>query len=316
MTGEFPEVTPITQKPALPEIAFTLKPETGLSHIGVFHDLTRRLLHIAENAGSLSTGFQYRLKTFRDLPETADLPKMLRSPQDIRVLVKLWREDDEFLRKHPVDTALLKRFRLLRKTPSVQILTGMLELYFARFDGAGNLQALIDYLREQLDRFTPRELTGILQKSKTHQYLLLGVNAPDRVIEAARREGKSLDDTADALGIPPNPSGRFLQLCRAGYFLWTITNLHPGRNDRVFSEVIKPEIKESPYRDGLLLGHVVMMVMIDRLRAARSRLPENWMRVLIAVGGDPREPEDTPEYRKWWGALDPAYAEFVRGWLP
>ena len=57
------------------------------------------------------------------------------------------------------------------------------------------------------------------------------------------------------------------------------------------------------YESGWLLGHKVVQIMVDKAAGRHQKMPDNWLRVILSIAGDPRVSTRAFNYVRWWARL-------------
>lgn len=299
----------------LPRLRFALPESAGKPDRQLYRRLIRHLQHLARSTGTRSDAFQARVHDLQTrLHQRRRLDQVVRTPQDIRALVFLWYEHDELIEQRPIDRATLDHLASVRPRQSLLVLFEMIQLFFHRFDEAGDVEALAAFLRDQFRRHRGRKLSRMYTRLAQHAELLLTAQGPENVARLALRNGISLQQAAAYLGLPVERQGRFFARCRHLYYLGVLQTLEVGQDHDVLRQLESPAVYESAYEGGWRLGHKVVQLMVDK-GGQHDVMPDNWLRVILTIAGDPRVAAQTPQYERWWAVLGTAYDRRVRQWL-
>jgi hypothetical protein len=116
------------------------------------------------------------------------------------------------------------------------------------------------------------------------------------------------------LGIPDEARGRFYECCQQLYYLKTLDRLQVGQDDPILPELARPHVHEARFRKGWLLGHEIIRRIVAKA-SDHPQLPDNWLRLILTIAGDPRIRVGSQRFTKWWACLDPEETRRVRRWL-
>ncbi len=300
---------------SLARLDFTLPKQTGRADVVHYQALSGKLERLAHTAGTNSEAFRKRKKHIHGLlHRRRRIQNVVRTPKDVRPLVELWQECEECVKRNPIDPATLKHLRALRQRYSPLVLFACTQLFFARFDELGDTWSFAEFLREQFRLNADRKFSQTLALFAQHAETLFSIDGPAWVVEQARKDALPLETIASRLGLPMESGGRFFTKCKNIYYLAPLKELQVGQDHEVLRELVRKDIYESAYESDWLLGHKVVQVMVDRA-ARRQDMPENWLRVILSIAGDPRVSKGAVNYRHWWAILGDKYVKQVRQWL-
>ncbi len=299
----------------LAKLEFALPEQTGRADITHYQALSDKLERLAHTAGTNSDAFRKRKENIHAwLHAGKRVQEVARTPRDIRPLVEVWQACDECVERNPIDHATLKHFTALRQRHSLLVLFAFSQLFFDRFDELGDIQAFAAFIRTQFRLNAERKFSQTLARLAKHTGTLFTIHGPARVVEQARQDGLPLETMAEHLGLPMEREGRFFTQCKNIYYLDTLRGLQVGQNHEILSELAQKDTYESAYEDGWLLGHKVIQVMVDKA-SGRQDMPDNWLRVILSIAGDPRVSMRAFNYVRWWARLGNEYVKQVRQWL-
>lgn len=291
-----------------------LDEDTGLAGVELFSELAAQLGKLARTGVSAGDSRMAQLK--RDLlahvSDGGPLQLALRDTASARAALALWRENEAFHRHAPLNKA---HFRLLREQfnpPSRIVLWQLSQLYLERYDSLPALDELSAYLRQSFNDLPPRQ--G--ESREIHAYReqsawLFAAQAPEQLAKRARRQ--PLPSLLRRYALPV--SGRFAEWAKQARYLHPLAKLKPGADHALFAELRDATVSGLPMEDGLLLGHQVAKLLMDKIISAKVELPDNWRYLLLDIMGDPRVPRAAPSFQTWWGRLEPRYVQAMRAWL-
>ena len=299
----------------LPKLEFDLPEHIGKASVEHYRDMSERLERLAHTAGTGSDSFRRRKEHIHtSLHAAKRVQEVVRTLKDIRPLVELWQACDECVDRNPVDLATLEHFTALRQRHSLLVLFAFSQLFFDRFDEIGDTQAFAAFIRAQFRLNASRKFSQTLARFVKHAGTLFTIHGPERVVEQARKDGLPLETVASRLGLPMERDGRFFTQCKNIYYLDVLKELQVGQDHEVLRELVRKDTYESAYESGWLLGHKVVQIMVDKA-AGRQEMPDNWLRVILSIAGDPRVSTRAVNYVRWWARLGSEYVKQVRQWL-
>lgn len=296
-------------------IKFALPEQTGRANAAHYQTLSDKLERLAHTAGTGSDAFRKRKEHIRHLLHTGKrLQEVVQTPKDIRPLVELWQTRDECVGRHPIDRAILEHFTALRRRHSLMVLFAFSQLFFDRFDQLGDYPAFAAFIRAQFRLNADRKFSQTLARLAKNAKTLFTDKGPEQVVKQARKDRLPLETAAERLGLPMEREGRFFTQCKNIYYLSTLKELQVGQDHEVLRELVKKDTYESAYESGWLLGHKVVQIMVDKA-AGHQKMPDNWLRVILSIAGDPRVSTRAVNYVRWWARLGNRYVRQVRQWL-
>ena len=297
------------------KLDFALPEQTGRADTTHYQALSNKLERLAHTAGANSDAFRKRKEYIHArLHAGKRIQEVIQTPRDIRPLLEVWQACDECIDRNPIDHATLKHFTALRQRHSLLVLFAFSQLFFDRFDELGDTQAFAAFIRAQFRLNAERKFSQTLARLAKQSGTLFTIHGPARVVEQARKDDLPLETVAERLGLPMEREGRFFTQCKNIYYLDTLRGLQIGQSHEILSELAQKDTYKSAYEGGWLLGHKVIQVMVDKA-AGHQKLPDNWLRVILAIAGDPRVSKRASNYVKWWARLGNEYIQQVRQWL-
>ena len=299
----------------LPKLAFDLPEQTGRADVAHYQDLSDKLERLAHTAGTGSDAFRKRKEHIHALLHAGErVQEVVQMPKDIRPLVELWQACDECVDRNPIDRAILEHFTTLRQRHSLLVLFAFSQLFFDRFDQLGDIRSFAAFIREQFRLNADRKFSRTLNRFAQHARTLFTIHGPVSVVEQALKDDLPLETIASRLGLPIEKGGRFFTQCKNIYYLDTLEELQVGQDHEVLHELVRKDTYESAYENDWLLGHKVIQIMVDKA-AGRQEMPDNWLRVILSIAGDPRVSTRAFNYVRWWARLGNEYVKRVRQWL-
>jgi len=240
---------------------------------------------------------------------------MIQSRRDVRVVLHLWMNSDVFIAARPPTERSLLALRGLAGKFRAGHLHSLSELYFFRYDGLRYFNHLGQVIIDGLARAEARKLASELRRQKEYADQLFGPDAPRRIAQAVHGGAKDLSSLLKQYGVPIQKEGRFVQACKNAYFIETIRTVPIGDPSPVFKEIVRPEVKESPYKEGFNIGQMVAGIMIDRCDGEPAGMPQNWLDIVLHIMGDPRRPRSSQPFQKWWVVMPDQHISAMKRWL-
>ena len=302
----------------LPAVKFSL-PEWRPRDLEFMQEQASHLRYVAEKAGQASDGMKkHAAEMLNAASRGLSLAQQVHSGKDIRSILMLWlhynEEGELFAEKVRPTLELLNRFKEVRPQLSRLALYEMAQVYFDHYDRIPDLQLFSGYLKDQFAKqvFSGRDSSLALLALSND--VVFGSEAPARIVDDVVNRGVTLHDALTNLGIPET-EGMFRERCTALYFISSLERLQPGEDSHLFAEILQSKVVNAPYKGGLLIGHAVLNILIGLVIQSGLPMPENWMKIILTIAGDPRAPTMSRNFQYWWQRLDQSYIEQVRGWL-
>lgn len=296
---------------------FDLPEQTGRADVAHYQALSDKLERLAHTAGTNSDAFHKRKEQIHALlhaSKRVQVQKVVQTSKDIRALIELWQTCDECVDRYPIDRAILEHFTALYRRHSLLGLFAFSQLFFDRFDQLGDTQSFAAFIRTQFRLNAGRKFSRTLARYAKYAKTLFTVEGPVWVVKQTRKDSLPLETSAASLGIPMEREGRFFTQCKNIYYLDTLKGLQVGQDHEVLRELVRKDTYESAYESGWLLGHKVVQIMVDKA-AGHQEMPDNWLRVILSIAGDPRVSTRALNYVRWWARLGSEHVDQVRQWL-
>ena len=278
---------------------------------------TRQLRHIGDKAGAGSDVFQkacHELYSFVLNSPQYGVQQVIRSGLYVRAYAYLLHKYPDFRREAFPTTSILKAVEAVR-WPCGRLTMGYLaQVFFGSCDevDSDKLQPLADLLMRATGELSP-SVSGEFGKWRKNARLLFRLDGPKAVVEKAIAEEIDLNELLVKLGLSAYRQSAFVQSCYHHYYISFLETLPVGQDHSVLKELVKADVHNSNYGDGLLIGHKALEILIDR--TANSDVSDAWQRVVLSIAGDPRVGRHSATYTKWWQILGHSRARKVVGWL-
>ena len=244
----------------------------------------------------------------------SDLVGELRRGKDIRALIWMWLEFESIYKRLLPGTRIFKRFEEIRPKLSKLALYDLTLFHLQYFDDINGFDSLCDFLKRQYQKQT---FSGESDLAKIQHFreIIFNPNGPEFLAEDAESCNKPLNTVIREVGLPGGRAGRFYQACTNHYYLNRLEKLDIGEDSPLFAELVQKQVAEAAFKDGLYIGHALINILIGKVLQAGVEMPENWMKIILSIAGDPRVPSAASSYQTWWSMIDPHYIASVRGWL-
>lgn len=219
-------------------------PEINLDSVrSHFKKIETELNKRQQKLGSGSDIFKRRKKEMLATVMTGgEIKNELRTSRDIRVIIELWREDNDFFKKVPVSLRILEKLKDIRDPLGVLATYSMTQLFFERFDEIDELPAIVHMLREQFNRMKETESYGELADIRRNYKKVIRIDAPKEIVDDGLKKGYELKVTLNSSGVRMEREGRFFQACKYRYYIKGIEGLKIGADSQILHEVIKDEV--------------------------------------------------------------------------
>lgn len=278
---------------------------------------------ILEKTGKGSDKFNKAYEKFKAIlrnGKSSDIQRFVKTAVDVRALTYLMGRQ-EFHRYAILTQDMLDSLYNPRPNLGLISLLQLIYAFFQYFDQIGGEKAQNKKVFESICSLLSREVEDRaggnagpeITKLAQNRNLLFTLDGPQRVVNFATRLKVDLDVAFKELSLQNYHDTRFHRLCRYRYYLDTLKRLPIGKDDPVLKEVCKHEVYDAPASDGRLLGHEVLSILIDR--ADRLDISDAWRGVILTIAGDPRVPNTSTRFLKWWSILGAERQRKVRGWL-
>ena len=297
-------------------LVFELDSETGLKNLSVFNKLKKELEKIGKGERPQSQWFNKRKNEIIQLADKGyKIEKIIKSPSDIRILINLWTTNNIFFSNYPVNKKTLKIIKSIKKNLSPSLLYGLIRIFFNKYDEIYHLKHLCIFLQDQLEAIgNKRQLVGEI--AIFHQYRkIIFYSSPDICADFARKNFSTPTNAVSELCIPKTQTCKFLESFLSYLYIDPISQLYLGENSHLFQEIVQENVKITLFKDSLNIGQAVVIALMEKVEKENSRMPENWMRVILNIMGDPRIPDANGKYKKWWLPLNSKYERLMRKWL-
>jgi hypothetical protein len=96
-------------------------------------------------------------------------------------------------------------------------------------------------------------------------------------------------------------------------YIKRLQSIPENKHHPILDELSKAEVFNSIYQGGVLMGHEILKILIDR--APDKGVDDAWYDLVMKIAGDPRVSASHPRYVKWWAFLEQKHVNKVMGWL-
>ncbi|MEZ4600739.1 MAG: EH signature domain-containing protein [Syntrophotaleaceae bacterium] len=240
----------------------------------------------------------------------------IHSSIDVRALTHLLGKNKDFFQDVPVTEDLLESLYKPRPKLGRLSLLQLITAFFVHFDEIAEREVfnrLCDLICLEIAQNFGQSGEGDFAILNKHRNILFTINGPKNLVTYAKTFGIDLDQALKDLAVDGCQEGRFQRVARFHYYLQTIRELSVGEDHPVLTEICKPQVYNAPAEEGRLMGHEILTLLIDR--SLPSDVSDTWRRVIVTIAGDPRVPQASQRYQKWWAFLGEDRIRKVRGWL-
>ena len=273
---------------------------------------TVKLKEMTRKAGVGSLAFQQKIEELKISSYRPDsMAKKLHNGRDIRAMIYLWFTNEHFLSRVSVSKSILQRFSQIRATQSHLALYNLTQVFFKHFDKCGDFRSLALFLLGEYEKRPASAFESELGKIQRNKEILFHAEAPHTLARKSIEESMDLQLIMENLGVPLFRKGRFQDKCTEFYYLETLRSLALGEDSVVFGELTKTDVAMSPYKEGPAIGHEVIRILTGKAIEKGVELPENWLKIVLNIAGDPRVPATASSYRIWWSQLEQACVDCV-----
>lgn len=238
-----------------------------------------------------------------------DVLARLVSARAIRALTWLWVEVEGDCRE-TVTTSLL--VAIDNESLSRGALHFLARLYLERYDqlDADVFETLRTLLLTRTNSLTGA--SGILRSLSANNALLLDPAAPKLLARKAKSANLGFSGVVREIGLAGFLSGRFGELLRQYLVLEDLMTIPMDVHHGLLEEVLEPTLLDEWHTDGLLFGHAILAIMIDRV--GDDFPSEPWANTVLTIAPDPRLTH-TASYQKWWKQLGTERIATAISWL-
>ncbi len=289
-----------------------------------FEDIRKnkaRLARRAEPGNARSPAIQRALDTLKNNLEAGirDGHLLLQSPMDCRALAYLIAYDEHWSIELELSDTLLARIIEVSEKLNRQSLLMFVLAFFEQFDrlagGEDAVNRLGEFIKQQLMELEISSRHSSLSELAQHSESVLTDSGPQNLIDWAQSNAQELDQAYTKFGIAHYAGGRFKEVCTHRYYIEQLSRIDIGTNHPVLEEIIQPAVYDAVLSNGRRLGHRILEILIDRTAKANDSMSDDWMKVVFAIAGDPRVPDTSSNYMKWWADLGLQRIASMRGWL-
>ncbi|USD66597.1 EH signature domain-containing protein [Vibrio sp. SCSIO 43136] len=199
---------------------------------------------------------------------------------------------------------LLNKITEVVQKPSSLVIESFYQHFLTEFDRLTDSEATAEWL---LEAKMKRGCTTLNDEK------ILSTGGPQWIAKQAIKNGKDFDHLLSELGLDRYANGQYMMTAKGIYYVEQLESVPVGSDHPLLHEVQKRNVFEAQYDSNTLLGHKILQILIGR--SVGTHISEAWMNVVLAIAGDPRVPNSSPKYIKWWSQLDQNMIDTVRGWL-
>lgn len=286
-----------------------------------FRTLTAKIEQYVRKLGKKSGLFSKRREAlFRAAKTGENIADAMESTAFIRPLLDLWNNEPEFVKQSPPNLNLMSRLEnLLNDTKQKRLgrlaLREACQLFFQHYTSApGFIGPYHQFLIRQLRLFRADELMIGLDHIHRNADKIIQPEGHLWFVRQSDSTHCPLPDLANQFGVI-TPHSTFYQACQAVFYIARIEALSPNEDNDILNDVRLKKIHETPFKEGILLGHAIISSLIDKLAVSREHPSDKWLQTILSIAGDPRIPPGHHRYVKWWSQLGQRRMTQMRRWL-
>jgi hypothetical protein len=320
------------------KLEFKIPDTAGLEGSEEFTVLSNRLRKIVQSGGSLSNeGEERKEKIKQAMMAGESIESFIEETKDVRHVVSLYCEREEnLIEEYPLTLErLIHLCKVARMTKSeimpvsVKIintfgnqlnfstitLRQLIILFFDHFDRIECYKKFGKLISDHLsilpeNRRRAKDIECFYEQRES----LFNQDGPKNIVALAQRENTNLNDIARQSFIQNSPQCRFYEITKNIYYIETLKAIPVGKDDKIFNELLRQDVKESPFESGYI-GHEVAKIMIKRTLGASKHISDEWRDYILSIMGDPRVPISSTNYQKWWQHLEKIHVDAMVRWL-
>lgn len=284
-----------------------------------YKNAEKSLKKLATSAGRSSDRFKQALLKILNAKNQFNVA-IIKTSMDVRAFT-LALSDDSFIEQVKLNENRLIHLSDIRSPLTNMSLLQLISAYFKHYDklaSGQDFEFFCQFIVKQLEQhFQGRKLalTSDLAKYYQERMLIFSPQAPINIVKLAKNEQRDLYQVMATLGISQQQqSGIFGQRVSQMYYVNTLQDIEVGKNHSVLAEIVKPEVYGVNYEHGKYLGHKCLEILIDRSQE-NGDLSDCWRNVIMSIAGDPRVPQSSPNYQRWWQLLGKQRIEQMQIWL-
>jgi hypothetical protein len=293
-------------------------PEIDTTHLSSIRQsasrLNKRAVSIKKRSPQLDDAIR-NIRAHVGGSDRKDIANNITTPIDARAFAYLFAHD-ELASKLIISEDTLRAIDNAGAVIKRQTLMLLIEGYLFHYDqelGPETLLNLSLFIQQKLALFdgeTRRSALSLLAKKRTR---IFSPSGPKEIVSWSREQSLELEESFDRLGLEAYCNGRYFLVCRYLYYLQELESIPVGTYHQVLDEVSDRAVYMAPGKEMPSIGHDVISILIDR--AKEKELSDKWMQVILDIAGDPRVPENSPNYQRWWSHLGLERIQLMRGWL-
>lgn len=298
-------------------ISFEL-PKIGENHFSNIRLSAKRLKKRAVSVGQRSPELDAaieNIRTYVDGFDHIDIADRITNSLDARAFAKLF-SHDELAPRLILSEDTLQAIDSVGAVIKRQTLMLLIEGYLFRYDEGLDQETLSRlglFIQHKLARFEGEARSSDLSSLAKNRTRIFTQSGPAAIVSWSRKNALELDEAFGRLGLEAYCNGRYFLVCRYLYYIQELKSLPLGQHHKVLDEVSDSAVYMAPGKEMSLIGHEVISILIDRAKGID--LSAEWMRVILNIAGDPRVPENSSNYQKWWSYLGVDRIRLMRGWL-
>ena len=302
----------------LPEISIEL-PDWSPQDFKELNKAISQLKVIKKQAGSTSDKFRQicaRISRMGLTGQSNMLRNEINTSVDVRAFSYLLANEVSFAEKVKLDDPLLAKINQIRSPMGRIALLQFIRAYFYQFDlttQGDDLKRWGQFIKKELKKFVETNIKGDIAAYVQYREMLFQTAGPTAVIGFSKQNNIDFELALKRLSLHHYKDSRYIKLCFYQYYFEKLKKIRVGEDDDILKEICKPDIFNAPYTEEKLLGHKFVEILIDR--TDHHPLSSAWKRTILTIAGDPRVPQSSSHYQKWWSNLGSVRIRKMLGWL-
>lgn len=277
---------------------------------------TQRLRKVAKSAGTSSVAFKNFCDQLLHLVKEGDrdrVREMLTNALSIRAYAHLLSTQCEFSKKMFPDAAVFDAVKRIGWPIGRQTCSYMVRAFFNSYghiDGQ-RMVAFGTFINRALLAYP--HLKGNLEILRKHGGWIFTLKGPAEIANQAVKQKCDLDVYIKKLKLEEYKPSNYILSCFNYYYLRQVEQLDVGEDAPVLKELLKPKVHNANFESGVLVGHKILEILIDRSPVEGAS--KAWEQVVLSIAKDPRVSRHAESYRTWWRLLGNNRIKKVTGWL-
>lgn len=269
-----------------------------------FAELSKEIQQFAKRSGTQNPKFlQAWEEVFQAVNNQRPLETVLQNRFHMRAL-SIALGQKKLSENIVISAPLIRRFKELSPNPTSLFIEAVYQYFLTHFTKVSAKPDLCQWLLE-----------ARIKRGLSDQYdsEIIAEDGPQWLAKRAIDNEVPLLELPEVKAVSRINHGQFLEATQRIYFVEQLKSIPCNQPHELLNEITKPEVFKSAFDDKQLVGHVVLLILIER--APVKNIHEDWLSAVLAIAGDPRIPDSHERAQKWWNHLPRDARKKVRGWL-